>query len=270
MPPKGFPIVQFDMHVSEEIGFEKFDILSQRGLGKINDAVKLIEEKRGIKVDIRHVRISKDEAKCNEYLSRGKIIGCFYIEISAMRGLLRRLKCDNYKVLVAASSIIRPGVAQSGMMKEYIFRHNNPDKFEYFHEVFQKELGETYGIIVYQEDVIKIALHFGGLTPADGDVLQKAMSGKGRSLSALQKVKDHFFESCTKIGHPEQLSKEVYRQIESFAGYSFCKAHSASYAVESYQLWYLQSIMVVVFTDRRSMFTKPECQELLSLIPVSI
>lgn len=247
MPPKGFPIVQFDMHVAEEIGLEKFDILSQRGLGTINDTVKLIEEKRGIKVNIRDVSLSKDEERCNEFLSRGKTIGCFYIESPAMRGLLRRLKCNNYKVLVASSSIIRPGVAQSGMMKEYIFRHNNPDQFEYFHPVFEKELGETYGIMVYQEDVIKIALHFGGLSPADGDVLRRAMSGKGRSLSALQKVKDHFFESCKSLGHPEQLSKEVYRQIESFAGYSFCKAHSASYAVESYQSLYLKVYYPIEF-----------------------
>ncbi|MBD3907274.1 DNA polymerase III subunit alpha [Chryseobacterium sp. Ch-15] len=247
MPPKGFPIVQFDMYTAEEIGLEKFDILSQRGLGTIGDTVKLIEEKREIVVDIKNTAISKDEAKCNEFLSTGKTIGCFYIESPAMRGLLRRLKCDNYRVLVAASSIIRPGVARSGMMKEYIFRHNNPTKFEYFHDVFEKELGETYGIMVYQEDVIKIALHFGGVTAADGDVLRRAMSGKGRSLSALQKVKDHFFASCHKQGHDEQLSKEVYRQIESFAGYSFCKAHSASYAVESYQSLYLKVYYPIEF-----------------------
>lgn len=240
MPPKGFPIVQWDMHVAEDIGFEKFDILSQRGLGTINDTVKLIEEKRGIKVNIKDTTLSKDERKCNEYLSQGRTIGCFYIESPAMRGLLRRLKCDNYKVLVAASSIIRPGVAQSGMMREYIFRHNNPDQFEYFHPVFEQQLGDTYGIMVYQEDVIKIALHYGGLSAADGDILRRAMSGKGRSLSALQKVKDHFFASCREKGHPEELSREIYRQIESFAGYSFCKAHSASYAVESYQSLYLK------------------------------
>lgn len=247
MPPKGFPIVQFDMHTAEAIGLEKFDILSQRGLGTIKDTVDLIKEKRGITVDIRDTTLSKNEAKCNEFLSIGKTIGCFYIESLAMRGLLRRLKCENYKVLVAASSIIRPGVAQSGMMREYIFRHNNPDKFEYFHEVFEKELGETYGIMVYQEDVIKIAFHFGGLSAPDGDVLRRTMSGKGRSLSALQKVKDHFFESCKELRHPEQLSKEVYRQIESFAGYSFCKAHSASYAVESYQSLYLKVYCPIEF-----------------------
>jgi DNA polymerase III alpha subunit len=125
-------------------------------------------------------------------------------------------------------------------MKEYIFRHNNPTQFEYFHEVFKEQLGETYGIMVYQEDVIKIALHYGGLPAADGDILRRAMSGKGRSKSALQKVKDNFFECCKSQGHPLELSQEIYRQIESFAGYSFCKAHSASYAVESYQSLYLK------------------------------
>ena len=240
MPPKGFPIVLFDMHIAEEIGFDKFDILSQRGIGHIDDSVKLIEKNRGIKVDIRNTSISKDEAVCNVHLAQGKTIGCFYIESPAMRGLLRRLNCDNYKILVAASSIIRPGVAQSGMMKEYIFRHNNPDQFQYFHEVFKEHLGETYGIMVYQEDVIKIAQHYGGVPAADGDILRRAMSGKGRSLEALQKVKDNFFTSCARKGHPETLSQEIYRQIESFAGFSFCKAHSASYAVESYQSLYLK------------------------------
>lgn len=240
MPPKGFPIVLFDMHIAEDIGFEKFDILSQRGIGHIDDSVKLIEKNRGARVDIRNTSLSKDEALANSYLAQGKTIGCFYIESPAMRGLLRRLKCDNYKTLVAASSIIRPGVAQSGMMKEYIFRHNHPDRFEYFHEVFKEQLGETYGIMVYQEDVIKIALYYGGLPAADGDILRRAMSGKGRSKKALQKVKDNFFASCAQKGHPLKLSEEIYRQIESFAGYSFCKAHSASYAVESYQSLYLK------------------------------
>ncbi|WDF64453.1 DNA polymerase III subunit alpha [Flavobacterium sp. KACC 22763] len=247
MPPKGFPIVLFDMHIAEEIGFDKFDILSQRGIGHIDDSVKLIAKNRGIKVNIRDTSISKDEAVCNSYLAKGNTIGCFYIESPAMRGLLRRLNCDNYKILVAASSIIRPGVAQSGMMKEYIFRHNNPTQFEYFHEVFREHLGETYGIMVYQEDVIKIAQHYGGLPAPDGDILRRAMSGKGRSLEALQKVKDNFFASCAQKGHPLQLSQEIYRQIESFAGYSFCKAHSASYAVESYQSLYLKVNFPVEF-----------------------
>ena len=247
MPPKGFPIVQFNMYIAEDIGLEKLDILSQRGIGHINDAVKLIKKNRGINVDIRNTSLSKDEAKANEFLSIGKTIGCFYIESPAMRGLLRRLKCDNYKTLVAASSIIRPGVAQSGMMKEYIFRHNNPDGFEYFHEVFKEHLSETYGVMVYQEDVIKIALHFAGVPATDGDILRRAMSGKKRCKEALQKVKDNYFACCAEKGHPLELSQEIYRQIESFAGFSFCKAHSASYATESYQSLYLKVYYPVEF-----------------------
>lgn len=241
MPPKGFPVVQFDMNVAEDIKLEKFDILSQRGLGTIKDTVDLIKKTRGIDVDIRDTGISKDEKKANEYLAAGRTIGCFYIESPAMRGLLRRLKCDNYRTLVAASSIIRPGVAQSGMMREYIFRHNHPDQFQYFHSVFEEHLKETYGIMVYQEDVIKIAQYFGGLSLADGDILRRAMSGKERSIKKLQEVKDNFFHSCQKDkGHSLELTAEAFRQIESFAGYSFCKAHSASYAVESYQSLYLK------------------------------
>jgi DNA polymerase-3 subunit alpha/error-prone DNA polymerase len=247
MPPKGFPVVQFDMHIAEDIGFEKFDILSQRGIGHINDSVKLIEKNQGIKVDIRDVRISKDEAKANEYLKIGKTLGCFYIESPAMRGLMRRLKCDSYKVLVAASSVIRPGVAQSGMMREYVFRHNHPGSFEYFHPVFEKHLGETYGVMVYQEDVIKIAHHFAGLDLSDADILRRAMSGKTRSRKEFLGVRDRFFSNCKEKKIPDELAAEVYRQIESFAGYSFCKAHSASYAVESYQSLYLKVYYPIEF-----------------------
>ncbi|MEN8928317.1 MAG: DNA polymerase III subunit alpha [Flavobacteriales bacterium] len=247
MKPKGYPIVQFDMHVAEAIGFEKFDILSQRGLGTIATTVEMVLENRGEKVDIKNISLSKDEKNCNSKLEKGDTLGCFYIESPAMRGLLRRLKCNNYKTLVAASSIIRPGVAQSGMMKEYIFRHNNPTDFDYFHEVFEQELGETYGVMVYQEDVIKIAKHYAGLEASYGDILRRAISGKSRSKEELEEVKTNFLESAKKKGHAEQLSREVYRQIESFAGYSFCKAHSASYAVESYQSLYLKTYYGVEF-----------------------
>ena len=245
--PKGFPIVQFDMHIAEDIGFEKFDILSQRGLGTIANTVELVRKNKGIRIDIDKVQAFKIDAQCNLNLQVGNTLGCFYIESPAMRGLLRRLKCNDYQTLVAASSIIRPGVAKSGMMKEYIFRHNNPDSFEYFHEVFEEFLGDTYGIMVYQEDVIKIALHYGGLEATYGDILRRSISGKSRSKKEIESLKHMFFESCKRLGRNETLSKEVFRQIESFAGYSFCKAHSASYAVESYQSLYLKTYYGIEF-----------------------
>lgn len=240
MPPKGFQTAQIDMYICEDIGFEKLDILSQRGIGHINDTIQLVKANRGVEVDIHNLQRVKDNPASNAQLSCGHTIGCFYIESPAMRGLLRRLKCDSYKVLVAASSVIRPGVAKSGMLREYVFRHNNPEGFEYHHPVFEEQLGETYGIMVYQEDVMKIAHHFAGLDLSDADILRRAMSGKKRLRRKMEEIKSKFFRNCKAKGYPDELSQEVYRQIESFAGYSFCKAHSASYSVESYQSLYLK------------------------------
>ncbi|MCX6278766.1 MAG: PHP domain-containing protein [Bacteroidetes bacterium] len=241
MPPKGFPTTQFDMYVAENIGFEKLDILSQRGIGHIYETVEIVKKNRGINVDVHQVQAFKEDEKVKEQLRNARTIGCFYVESPAMRGLLKKLHCDNYRILVAASSIIRPGVARSGMMKEYIFRFHNPGRFKYLHPVMEEQLKETFGVMVYQEDVLKICHHFAGLDLADSDIIRRAMSGKYRSKKELQRIIDKFFENCRKSGYPEEVTKEVWRQIESFAGYSFSKAHSASYAVESYQSLYLKA-----------------------------
>ena len=241
MPPKGFPTTQWDMYVAEEIGFEKLDILSQRGIAHIGECVDIVRENLGQKIDVHRVNEFKKDVEINERLYRGEAIGCFYIESPAMRGLLKKLRCRDYLRLVAASSIIRPGVAKSGMMKEYIHRFHNPDSFSYLHPVFEQQLGETFGIMVYQEDVIKIAHHFAGLDLADADILRRAMSGKFRSRKEFLRIEESFFKNCRERGYSIELTAEVWRQIASFSGYAFCKAHSASYAVESYQSLYLKT-----------------------------
>lgn len=241
LPPKGFPTSQFDMYLAEDIGFEKLDILSQRGIGHIKEAAEIILRNKGVKVDVDAIKEFKKDAQVKKQLRSADTIGCFYIESPAMRGLLRKLRCDDYLTLVAASSIIRPGVAQSGMMKEYIYRFHNPDKFEYLHPIMAEQLKETYGVMVYQEDVLKVGHHFGGLDLADADVLRRMMSGKGRNKKHLEEIREKYFRNCSEFGYPEATAKEVWRQIESFAGYSFSKAHSASYAVESYQSLYLKA-----------------------------
>jgi len=241
LPPKGFPTTQFDMYVAEDIGFEKLDILSQRGIGHIYETVSIVRKNKNVSVDVHRINEFKVDDGVKNLLKVGKTIGCFYVESPAMRGLLKKLHCDNYRSLVAASSIIRPGVARSGMMREYILRFHNPGKFKYIHPVMEEQLKETYGVMVYQEDVLKICHHFAGLDLADADVLRRAMSGKYRSKKELQRIVAKFFENCRKSGYPEAVTREVWRQIESFAGYSFSKAHSASYAVESYQSLYLKA-----------------------------
>ncbi len=241
LPPKGLPTTQWDMFVAEMLGFEKLDILSQRGIGHIREAVEIIRENHGTPPDMSRTERFKTDEKTRTLLRSGETIGCFYIESPAMRGLLKKLRCDDYLTLVAASSIIRPGVARSGMMRQYIERFHHPDNIRYLHPVLKEQLQETYGVMVYQEDVLKVCHHYAGLDLADADILRRAMSGKYRGKQEFMRIRDRFFEMSRQRGHPEKVTREVWRQIESFAGYSFSKAHSASYAVESFQSLYLKA-----------------------------
>ena len=244
MPPKGFPTTQYSMLEAEDIGLYKFDILSQRGLGKIKDSITIVKENQGVDIDIHDIpKFKKDEA-IKTLLKAGKTIGCFYVESPAMRMLLSKLRADDYLRLVAASSIIRPGVAKSGMMREYIIRYRHPE----LREKARKELPalydlleETYGVMVYQEDVIKVAHYFAGLTLAESDYLRRGMSWKFKQRNEFDKVQQNFFNNCRKKGYAEKVIRDIWLQIESFANYAFSKGHSASYAVESYQALYLKA-----------------------------
>ena len=241
LPPKGFPTTQYDMYSAEKVGLIKIDILSQRGIAHIRDAVEMVEHSRGICIDIHQINALKQDDFIRRQLLRAETCGCFYIESPAMRGLLRKLRCADYKTLVAASSIIRPGVARSGMMREYINRFHHPETVDYKHPLLKELLAETYGVMIYQEDVLKVGHYFAGLDLAEADVLRRMMGHKMRDKSEFEEVTKRFFDNCKAKGYPDDLVRELWRQIESFSGYSFSKAHSASYAVESYQSLYLKS-----------------------------
>lgn len=242
-PPKSLPVSQFEMHAAEDFGIYKFDILSQRGLGHIKETVKHVKRNQGIAVDVYQFREFTQDEKIKDLLRNSKAMGCFYVESPAMRMLLEKLKCDDYLTLVAASSIIRPGVSSSGMMQAYIKRfhmHKQGIKYESIHPAMDELMADTFGVMVYQEDVIKVAHHFGKLTLTEADVLRRGMSGKYRSREEFQKVKDKFFENCKGL-YEQAITDRVWYEIESFAGYSFAKGHSASYAVESYQSLFLKA-----------------------------
>ena len=241
LPPKGFPTTQYDMYSAEKVGLVKVDILSQRGIAHIRDAVEMVEHSRGIHIDIHQINALKQDELIRRQLLKAETCGCFYIESPGMRGLLRKLRCSDYKTLVAASSIIRPGVAHSGMMREYVKRFHHPDSVDYKHPVLKELLAETYGVMIYQEDVLKVGHYFAGLDLAEADVLRRMMGHKMRDKSEFEQVTQRFFDNCKAKGYPDALVHELWRQIESFSGYSFSKAHSASYAVESYQSLYLKS-----------------------------
>ena len=249
MPPKGYPTIQFDMHIAEDVGLHKFDILSQRGLSKIKDALDIIayNQPNHAPIDIHDIKSFKEDPNIQRVLLDAKPIGCFYVESPAMRMLLTKLQVRDYLGLVAASSVIRPGVAQSGMMQEYIKRYRNPERRQDAHPVLAELMPETYGVMVYQEDVIKVAHFFAGLSLGEADKMRRGMSGKFRSREEFQAVKEKFFSNCLEKGHDPALTTEVWRQTESFAGYAFAKGHSASYAVESYQCLFLKTYYPLEF-----------------------
>lgn len=191
--------------------------------------------------DIYDYEMLFQDEETKKLIREGKTIGCFYIESPGMRSLLKRLNCDTFEMLTAASSIIRPGVAESGMMHEFIARHKNPNLRKYLVPQMEEILGETYGVMVYQEDVIKIAHHVVGLSLEEADYLRRAMSGKMRSHDAMKKLYERFFDSCKSKDLSDKVANELWHQISSFAGYSFCKAHSASFALLSFQVAYLKA-----------------------------
>ncbi len=278
-PPKGFPVTQFSMLEAEDIGLHKFDILSQRGLGHIRDAVELVNAgsedqtirrsengnagrsadgnaaashepratslavraERAAGIDIHNIPAFKEDPAIKELLRTGNTIGCFYVESPAMRMLLKKLQVEDYPTLVAASSIIRPGVAESGMMREYILRHNDPERRKQAPRTLYNIMPDTYGVMVYQEDVIKVAHHYAGLTLDEADTLRRGMTSRFRERPEFAAVREKYFNGCRAKGHPDAEAQEVWRQIESFASFSFAKGHSASYAVESYQSLYLKA-----------------------------
>ncbi len=289
-PPKGFPVVQLSLLECEDLGLHKFDLLSQRGLGHIRDAVELVDADQKIRqsddqmmempltpalsllsgveggeggmpecdvlvlstctvdppgrpvhrpaVDIHDIPHFKQDPAIKQLLRTGDTVGCFYVESPAMRMLLKKLRVEDYLTLVAASSIIRPGVAESGMMREYILRHNDPERVKRAPKELLEIMPDTYGVMVYQEDVLKVAHLYAGLNLEEADLLRRGMTARFRDRPEFKAVQEKFFANCTAKGHPPGQAEEVWRQIESFASFSFAKGHSASYAVESYQsLW---------------------------------
>lgn len=249
MPPKGYPTLQFDMDIAEQVGIHKFDILSQTGLPKIKDGITIIRENQP-DADIKDIEDYKQFTRdpyINDLLKTGNCIGVFYVESPAMRVLMTKLSTRDYLNLVAASSIIRPGVSNGGMKNEFILRHRNPERRKQAHPVMLEILHDTYGVMVYQEDVLKVAHKFAGLSLAEADVLRRGMRGKLRSKREFGRIEKKFKDNCAAKGYSEALTESVWGQVKAFAGYAFAKGHSASYAVESYQSLYLKRYFPLEF-----------------------
>lgn len=230
---------EFQINNSQILDLSEYSLPEAPKLARIYDAIPRVIAQTGFNI-FDYQSVFADEAT-KKLIREGNTIGCFYIESPGMRALLRSTNCETFEMLTAVSSVIRPGVAESGMMKEFKERHKDPKRRKYLLPEMEKYLGETYGVMVYQEDVIKVAHHIVGLSLEEADLLRRAMSGKMRSHKAMQLVVDKFFLCCKEKGYSDSIAQQLWKQIESFAGYAFCKAHSASFALLSFQVAYLKA-----------------------------
>ena len=251
--PKGFVVTQYDMYPVEDMGLLKIDLLAQKGLAVLADTLNTVETRNGTRIDFNRIDPTQDE-KTRELIWNGNTVGCFYIESPGMRNLLQKLGVRDFDMLTAASSIIRPGVADSGMMKAFINRHNGKEPVTYLHPKMEAILKDTFGVMIYQEDVIKVAHTIAGMSLGEADSLRKCMSKK-RDWENINTYRQRFLSGATANGVTADTALEIWRQIESFAGYAFCKAHSASFAMVSYRTAWLKThypaeFMAAVLSNR--------------------
>jgi DNA-directed DNA polymerase III PolC len=237
---KGPIMTQYDMYGVQDVGLVKIDLLAQRSLSVFDDVLEAlqVEGKRIPEIYDYDFLYASPVLNCN--LFRGDTVGCFYIESPAMRGLLQKLNVASFEDLTAASSVIRPGVAESGMLQEYIRRKRGEETIRFLHPKMETILKETCGVMIYQEDVIRVAHEVIGMSLVEADLLRRAMSGKDRSEYAMEQMEDDFLKKAIQNRVDFPVAKEIWEKISTFAAYAFCKAHSSSYAQLSYQMLFLK------------------------------
>ncbi|MFH0823260.1 MAG: DNA polymerase III subunit alpha [Pseudomonadota bacterium] len=234
---KGETMTQFDMNWVEKIGLVKFDFLGLKTLTVIDRALKLIEESRNEKLDLSAIPF--DDAETYALLSRGDTMGVFQLESSGMREMLTKFKPSVFEDLIAILALYRPGPLDSGMVDDFINRKHGRTSIEYPLPELEPVLKETYGVIVYQEQVMNIAVTLAGYSLGDADLLRRAMGKKKPEEMARQK--DQFEKGAAKNKIPPDKATYIFELMEKFAGYGFNKSHSAAYAMVSYQTAYLKT-----------------------------
>jgi DNA polymerase-3 subunit alpha len=235
---------QYTMDRLEEIGLLKMDFLGLKTLTLINRALEEIERKHGAKPDLANLPL--DDPKTYALLAAGNAGGVFQVESEGMREILVKLRPDRFEDLIAILALYRPGPLQSGMVDTFINRKHGREVVEYLHPTLAPILEETYGVILYQEQVMRIANVLAGFDMADADKLRKAMGKKKPEVMA--KYRSKFVDGGVSRGIDDKLMAEIFTQIEYFAGYGFNKSHSAAYALITYQTAYLKANHPLEFT----------------------
>lgn len=240
---EGLVSTQFDKDTVEEIGLLKMDLLGLRTLTVINNTVQLIAQSQKKQIDIN--RIPLDDHKTYELLSQGDTIGVFQLESSGLRAILRELKPQTFEDIVALVALYRPGPLGSGMVEDFIKRRHGEVEVKYLHPALEPILRTTYGVILYQEQVMRIASDLAGFTLGEADLLRRAMGKKKPEIIAG--LRKQFVEGAVKNGVDGEVAGKIFDLMEYFAGYGFNKSHSAAYALLAYQTAYLKAHYPVEF-----------------------
>ncbi|NQU42181.1 DNA polymerase III subunit alpha [bacterium] len=228
-------ITQYNMNEVEELGLLKIDFLGLKNLTIIADCIALIREIHDVQIDWE--KIGFDDPKTYELLQRGDGFGVFQVESSGMRDMLRRALPTNLEDITALIALYRPGPMQ--FMDSFINRKHRREDVTYPHPDMEEPLKETYGLMIYQEQVMQVASVLGGFSLGEADILRRAMSKK--KAKEMEKMKAQFIEGCAKKDIPAETAEEIFAMIEKFASYGFNKAHAASYAVLTYRTGYLKA-----------------------------
>jgi DNA polymerase-3 subunit alpha len=239
----GEVMTQYSMKDVEKIGLVKFDFLGLKTLTVLDHAVRLIEKERGVKLEIS--RIPLDDADTFALLGSGSTLGIFQLESSGMRDLLTKLKPGDFKDIIALVALYRPGPLGSGMVEEFIKRKQGQGSIRYEVPELKEILEETYGVIVYQEQVMRVASKLAHFSLEDADVLRRAMSKKDPKEMEMQKEK--FLEGARKNRIPAKKTEKIFDLISKFAEYGFNKSHSAAYALIAYQTAFLKAHYPIEF-----------------------
>ncbi|HUJ62415.1 MAG TPA: DNA polymerase III subunit alpha, partial [Kofleriaceae bacterium] len=231
-------VTQFAMKEVEKAGLVKFDFLGLKTLTVLQTALKLVNQQRPPGDELDLATIPKDDAEVYKMLSRGDTTGVFQLESSGFREMLKKLKPDCLEDIVAAGALYRPGPLEGGMVDDFIARKHGRARVEYPHPSLAEVLKDTYGVIVYQEQVMQIAQVLGGYTLGGADLLRRAMGKKKPEEMAKQKEK--FLDGAKAKGIDSRIANDVFELMEKFAGYGFNRSHSAAYGWVTYQTAYLK------------------------------
>jgi DNA polymerase III subunit alpha len=234
---------QYDMNALERIGLLKMDFLGLTTLTVLHDAVRMVEQNRGIKIDIDNLPL--DDAEAYKLFARGETTAIFQFESHGMRDILRRYHPSRIEDLTALNALYRPGPIQGGMIDDFINRKQGKTKVSFELPQLKDILEETYGVILYQEQVMQIANRLANFSLGEADILRRAMGKKKKEEMAAQRAK--FMTGCAVNRIPEKKAEHIFNLMEEFAGYGFNKSHSCAYALLAYQTAYLKTHFPVEF-----------------------